>query len=98
MSRRLSSIAGCPLADTQCGFRLMNLGVWEKLKIETRHFEIESELLLAFAAGSYKIEFVPIQVIYRDEASKIRPLADTWRWFRWLQKKRLEKANGSPLR
>src|SRR2546423_1902369 len=67
MSRRLSRVAGCELADTQCGFRLMNLRDWSRMKLQTRHFEIESELLLAFAAAGLKIEFVPIQVIYRNE-------------------------------
>jgi len=84
MSRQLADRAGCELPDTQCGFRLMNLMVWSKLQIQTRHFEIESELLLAFAAVGQKIDFVPIQVIYQDEESKIRPMQDTWRWFRWL--------------
>lgn len=84
MSRRLSRLAGQDLPDTQCGFRLMNLAAWSKLTIETTHFEIESELLVAFARAGHKIVFVPIQVIYREEESKIRPVQDTLRWFRWL--------------
>jgi glycosyltransferase involved in cell wall biosynthesis len=84
MSWRLSRLAGVELADTQCGFRLMHLGTWAGLKLETRHFEIDSELLLAFARAGQRVEFVPIQVIYREEESKIHPLRDTWRWFRWL--------------
>jgi len=83
MSRRLARVAGCDWPDTQCGFRLMNLGIWSNLQLQTTHFEIESELLLAFAAAGHRIDFVPIQVIYQDEESKIRPLQDTWRWFRW---------------
>lgn len=85
MSQRLSRLAGCDLPDTQCGFRMMNLSAWSNLQLQTSHFEIESELLLAFAAAGHRIEFVPIQVIYQDEESKIRPLKDTWRWFRWLR-------------
>ena len=84
MSRRLSRLAGQHLPDTQCGFRLMNLQAWSKLTIETTHFEIESELLIAFGRARHKIAFVPIQVIYREEKSKIRPVQDTLRWFRWL--------------
>jgi len=84
MSWKLGRLAGQKLPDTQCGFRLMHLPAWSKLSIETTHFEIESELLLAFARAELKIAFVPIQVIYRAEDSKIRPVQDTWRWFRWL--------------
>lgn len=83
MSRRLSRKAGRALPDTQCGFRLMHLGAWSGLRLETLHFEIESEVLLAFVAAGHQVEFVPVQVIYNRERSKIRPLRDTWRWFRW---------------
>src|ERR1043166_2654612 len=83
MSRRLERLAECALPDSQCGFRLMDLGAWSKLTLETRHFEIESELLLAFAEAGHRIEFVPIQVIYKNEASKIHPLRDSARWLRW---------------
>jgi hypothetical protein len=33
----------------------------------------------------HRIEFVPVQVICRDERSEIQPLRDAWRWFRWLR-------------
>ena len=83
MSRKISRAAGQPLPDTQCGFRLMNLSRWATLGISTANFEIESEVLLAFARAGRRIEFVPIQVIYQSERSKIHPLRDTIRWFRW---------------
>lgn len=83
MSRRLSRAAGQTLPDTQCGFRLVHLPSWAKLSLETARFEIESEMLLAFIRAGLRVEFVPIQVIYNSGASKIHPLADTWRWFRW---------------
>lgn len=83
MSRRLSRAAGMPLPDSQCGFRLMRLSAWSKLDLQTRHFEIESEVLLKFAARGFKIAFVPVQSIYKDELSKISPWRDTWRWFSW---------------
>jgi glycosyltransferase involved in cell wall biosynthesis len=86
MSRRISKFAGRTLPDTQCGFRLMNLNAWSKVNLASAHFEIESEVLIAFARAGFKIEFVPIQVIYQDERSKINPLRDTVRWFRWWRR------------
>lgn len=83
MSWRISKLAGLELPDSQCGFRLMNLNAWSKLAVTATCFEIESDVLLAFAARGYSIEFVPIQVIYKTELSKIHPLRDTIRWFRW---------------
>jgi glycosyltransferase involved in cell wall biosynthesis len=83
MSRQLSRRAGRTLPDSQCGFRLINLAAWSALRLETTHFEIESEMLLAFVASGLAVEFVPIEVIYKAEQSKIHPLLDTCRWFRW---------------
>jgi glycosyltransferase involved in cell wall biosynthesis len=86
MSRRISRSVGRRLPDTQCGFRLINLEALGKLPVSTTHFEIESEVLLAFARADRRIEFVPIQVIYKSEQSKIHPLIDTIRWFKWWKR------------
>jgi glycosyltransferase involved in cell wall biosynthesis len=88
MSRQLSKITGQPLPDSQCGFRLMKLEDWARLPIFTSHFEIESEVLLAFSKAGLAIEFVPIQVIYKAEKSKIHPWRDTIRWLRWWRRAR----------
>jgi glycosyltransferase involved in cell wall biosynthesis len=88
MSRRLSHLAGAPLPDSQCGFRLVNLDALSRLQLAAQQFEIESELLLAFLAARGKVEFIPVQVIYKSQASKIHPLWDTWRWFRWWRSRR----------
>lgn len=83
MSRRLSRRAGVPLPDSQCGLRLIELHAWAGLSLTTTRFEIESEMLLAFLAAGHGVEFVPIRTIYKSEKSKIHPLYDTVRWFRW---------------
>lgn len=84
MSARLSRVAGRDFPDSQCGFRLVRLDALGRVPLAATRFEIESEQLLAFAAAGEPIAFVPIRVIYRQERSKIHPLRDTWRWFRWL--------------
>ena len=83
MSRRLSQAAGQSVPDSQCGFRLMRLDRWAPLALHTTHFEVESEVLLAFIRAGFAVEFVPIRVIYKTEQSKIHPIKDTLRWFRW---------------
>ena len=95
MSKRISKLAGLHLPDSQCGFRLMKLNAWSKLSLTATRFEIESDVLLAFAARGYSIEFVPIQVIYKSERSKIHPLRDTIRWFRWWRQVQ-GQMNGGP--
>lgn len=83
MSKRISRAAGQPFPDTQCGFRLIQLEALSSVRVSARHFEIESDVLLGFARAGFRIEFVPIQVIYKADQSKIHPWSDTVRWFRW---------------
>lgn len=83
MSRWLSRRAGRGFPDSQCGFRLLSLEVWERLSLHTEHFEFESELLLTFAAAGAGIEFVPVPVIPAGRPSRIRPGVDAVRWVLW---------------
>ena len=86
MSRRISKRAGRMLPDSQCGFRLINLNDWAALRLETNHFEIESEMLLAFVRAGHQVEFVPIQVIPKGPHSHICPIKDAWRWLQWWKR------------
>jgi len=88
MSCRLSQLAGRQLPDTQCGFRMIQLEPWSQLDLRSERFEVESEYLMAFAEAGLAVEFVPIQVIYQAEHSKINPVRDTLRWFRWCRARR----------
>ena len=83
MSRQLSRRAGRPLPDTQSGFRLIHLKTWAALSLNTKRFEVESEMVMAFLAAGRRVEFVPIQVVRSGRGSHIRPLADSLRWLRW---------------
>ena len=86
MSRRISRRAQRSLPDTQCGFRLVNTAAWSSVRLETDHFEIESEMLLAFLDAGQRVEFVPIHVLPPSTRSRIHPLVDTWRWWRWWRR------------
>ncbi len=95
MSWCLSRAAGRHFPDSQCGFQLMHLPTWATLSVTARRFEIESDLLLTFAAAGKAIEFVPVQLIYGRERSKIQPVRDTIRWFRWWRTARSVSARSS---
>jgi hypothetical protein len=51
--------------------------------LKTEHFEVESEMLMAFLAAGRRVEFVPIQVIRSRRGSRIHPVADSLRWLKW---------------
>ncbi|HSY43314.1 MAG TPA: glycosyltransferase family 2 protein [Candidatus Acidoferrum sp.] len=88
MSKKLSQRAGCYLPDTQSGFRLLHLQTWASLPLSAQHFEVESEMLMAFLAAKHSVEFVPIQVIASGRKSRIHPFTDTIRWWRWWLKRK----------
>jgi hypothetical protein len=83
MSRKISQRAGRPLPDTQSGFRLIHLRTWAALSLHTEHFEVESEMLMAFLAAKHPVAFVPIHVIPRSRSSHICPVRDSLRWWKW---------------
>jgi hypothetical protein len=83
MSRKLSQRAGRILPDTQSGFRVIHLPTWSALPLNTKRFEVESEMLMAFVAADCPVAFVPVQVIPPGRSSHIRPVTDTLRWWRW---------------
>jgi glycosyltransferase involved in cell wall biosynthesis len=85
MSRKLSRLAGRRLPDTQCGLRLIHLRTWAAMPLKTEHFEVESEMLMAFLAAGRRVEFVPIRVIRSGRRSHIHPVTDTLRWLSWLR-------------
>lgn len=90
MSRQICGFCGTKLLDTQCGFRMLDLKIWSRLPILASHFEIESELLVRFSAAGFRVGSVPISVRYAGERSKINPLPDTLRWFKWWMRIRRE--------
>ncbi len=83
LSWQISKLAGMKAPDSQCGFRLARLEALLNLRLTSEHFEIESEMLVALARAGRTVGFVPIQTIYRNGTSKIRPITDTIRWLRW---------------
>jgi glycosyltransferase involved in cell wall biosynthesis len=84
MSWFISRLVQQEIPDTQCGFRLIKQEVLKKISLQTRKFEIESEIIFSAARGGFKIASIPIRTIYRNEKSQIDPLADTLRFIRFI--------------
>jgi glycosyltransferase involved in cell wall biosynthesis len=84
MSWFLSKTMGQYVADTQCGFRLYRCDVIPFVSARSERYAAESEILLHIALRNISIGSVPIQVIYTDEKSKIKPGIDTLRFFKML--------------
>lgn len=84
MSHLLSKVAGQPIPDSQCGFRLIKRSVLENIRLTSSKFETESELLIKAGRAGLRIGSVPVKTVYRGEKSRINPVIDTLRFFRLL--------------
>jgi hypothetical protein len=60
--------------------------VLRAIKLTSTNFEIETEILIKASKKGFKIDSVPVATIYEDEESKIHPVKDTIRFFKYLMR------------
>ena len=84
MSFLISLLCRQTIDDTQCGFRFIGTKVLKEINLSSSDYEIESEVLIKATKKGFRIFSVPIQTIYSHECSKINPLTDTVRFFRYI--------------
>jgi glycosyltransferase involved in cell wall biosynthesis len=81
----ISRMVGTPIADTQCGFRLIGLKFWQAQRLDSSRFDLESEILIKACGCGARLRQVRIRTIYFKAAkSKINPLTDAVRFFHLL--------------
>ena len=91
-SRALSSFVGVPVADTQCGFRLVAARALRGLKLGARGYEIETEMLVKVRRRGGTIAAAPVSAVYNGRPSKLRPIRDTTKtcflavYYRYLER------------
>lgn len=73
----ISGICRQEIPDTQCGFRLIKTSALRNLKLVSKKYDIETEMLIQAAENHMRIKSVPIQTIYGEEVSGIHPVRDT---------------------
>jgi len=66
---------GQQIDDNQSGYRLLNRRMMESvLSSQESGFEFEVEMIVICIQSDYRLVWVPIRTIYRDESSHIHPL------------------------
>ncbi|MCL5772095.1 MAG: glycosyltransferase family 2 protein [Actinobacteria bacterium] len=80
----ISSIAGKKIEDVQSGFRYINRDVLKNIKLETKNFDTEPELILKAGWLNYDIKNIPIKTIYYpgEIKSHVNPVIDTIKFFK----------------
>jgi glycosyltransferase involved in cell wall biosynthesis len=76
----VSLLSGVRTTDVQCGFRYVDLKIFDDVCLRTNNYQTESEMVIRAARSRYKIGFVPVSTVYAGEKSYINPLLDTWRF------------------
>lgn len=87
----ISFVAGRLIRDSQTGYRALRLAVVGRLPLRCRGFDYESEMLLKAARAGAKFAHVDVPTIYGAEKSKIKPLKDTWKFFRVILKELISR-------
>jgi glycosyltransferase involved in cell wall biosynthesis len=78
----ISLLSNCYVPDVQSGYRLIDLKIFDRVRLRTRNFQTESELVCKAGLAGYRIGSIPISAIYGNERSYILPLRDTVRFIR----------------
>ena len=79
----ISNIAGRKVSDVQCGFRYISSKALKKIRLETKNFDTEPEIIIKASWLGYKIKNISISTIYhKDFISYVNPVKDTIKFFR----------------
>ncbi|UCD19441.1 MAG: glycosyltransferase family 2 protein [candidate division WOR-3 bacterium] len=76
----VSLLSGIRTTDVQCGFRYIDLRIFDRIRLQTNRYETESEMVVKAARRKYRVGFIPVSTIYDNEHSHIIPLVDTMRF------------------
>ncbi len=79
----ISKIAGKKISDVQSGYRYLKVDALRKIKLKTRNFDTEPEIILRAGWLDMNILNVPIKTIYHDDfVSYVNPVTDTIKFFK----------------
>jgi len=79
----VSNIAGKKVSDVQSGYRYLKSDALRKIKLRTRNFDTEPEIIMRAGWNNMKILNVPIKTIYHDDfKSYVNPVTDTIKFFK----------------
>ena len=74
----LARMTGLPVEDGQSGFRVIEASLLRSLRLVSRRYSIENEILIKSCRKVRRLETVPVQTIYGSETRHYRPFRDTW--------------------
>jgi glycosyltransferase involved in cell wall biosynthesis len=88
----ISCVTGGALPDSQCGFRWVLLDHVNQLHLDRNGFDFESQQIIETHKRGFATGSVPISTRYKDEASSINRLSDTFAFCSLLARTALTKS------
>ncbi len=86
-TRMVSRLAGKPVFDAQCGFRMYRLSAARASGLPASgHFEWESQALILCGRRGFSIVPVDIATVYTDNGSHMRLASDTLRFLKMYRR------------
>jgi len=84
-SRIASRLVGQKVLDSQSGFRLVRLDSLASLRLRSRRYELEMEVLIKLCRKGARVEHAPVTLVYDGQKarSKMKPVRDTIRICLW---------------
>lgn len=82
----VSILGDTKVRDSQSGYRYISTEVLKAVRLSTKKYELESEILIKAGRKGFKIAPVPISTIYHGSKSFINPLVDTGRFIKLMWK------------
>jgi glycosyltransferase involved in cell wall biosynthesis len=73
----LARMTGLPVEDGQSGYRVVAVDLLKPLRLVSRRFAIENEILVKAAPRVRRLAVVPVKTIYGAGGSHYRPFRDT---------------------
>jgi hypothetical protein len=65
------AIAGQPISDSQCGYRLYRREVLDQTPVRASRYEVETEMAVRAARMGFRVAEVEIPTVYGDEKSHL---------------------------
>ena len=73
----ISLLCNVKIYDTQCGYRLYDVNIFEKINSKQNGYIFESEIFLKCISKNHHIDYVNIDTIYNNSVSSINKIKDS---------------------
>jgi|TARA_B100001971_G_C18199108_1_gene543409 glycosyltransferase involved in cell wall biosynthesis len=84
LSFTLRLLFNTKIKDSHCGMRAIKKQALDKLNLQTTGMEFASEMIIKALKNNLKIKEIPISYKKRLGISKLNPISDSWRHFRFM--------------